>query len=268
VMLTASAAIGIPKLLPNQFTVQKDTKIVRQSVYIGFVEKNSPAEAAGIAAQDRLVSITYKGKTTPITAPAQLSGLTEQLAGQSVQVSLKRDGQDKYAFVTLRGLDEVDASQKTDKPKGYLGVSPSEYTLQRTTWSSPLVAAGLIKQITAETFRGLGSAIGNLSHGRTNKATEQVSGPVGVFVLLRDGSVLGIEFMVFVIAVISLTLAIMNILPIPALDGGRLFVTLLYHLVLRKPLTKEAEDRIHGLGFMALMLLFVLITIVDVRKFF
>jgi regulator of sigma E protease len=70
-----------------------------------------------------------------------------------------------------------------------------------------------------------------------------------------------------VIAVISLTLAIMNVLPIPALDGGRLFVTLIYRTI-KKPLTEKAEDIIHGTGFAVLMLLFVLITIVDVKRFF
>jgi len=64
-----------------------------------------------------------------------------------------------------------------------------------------------------------------------------------------------------------LTLAIMNILPIPALDGGRLFVTLAYRAI-RKPLNPKTEDRIHGSGFIALMLLFVLITVVDIRRIF
>jgi regulator of sigma E protease len=267
VMLTGAAAIGIPKILPNQFTVEKDTKIVRQDVYIGFVEEGSPAAEAGIEAQDRLISMTHEGQTVQVNRPEDLPGFTEQLAGQSVQVNLKRDGVEKYAFVTLRSLDEVEASKNTDTPKGYLGVSPTDYTLQRSTWSAPIVAAGLIKQFTVETFKGLGSAVSNLFRGNTAKATEQVSGPVGVFVLLRDGSVLGVEFILFLIAIISLTLAIMNILPIPALDGGRLFVTLFFRLI-RKPLTKDIEDKIHGVGFMALMLLFVLITIVDVRRFF
>lgn len=70
-----------------------------------------------------------------------------------------------------------------------------------------------------------------------------------------------------VVAVISLTLAIMNILPIPALDGGRLFVTLFYRLRGKK-LTAQAEDRIHGTGMAVLLTLFLLITIVDVRRFF
>ena len=70
-----------------------------------------------------------------------------------------------------------------------------------------------------------------------------------------------------IIAIISLTLALINALPIPALDGGRLFVTLLFKAI-RKPLTKRTEEAIHGAGFAFLMLLFVLITIVDIRRFF
>ena len=66
-------------------------------------------------------------------------------------------------------------------------------------------------------------------------------------------------------AIISLTLAVMNILPIPALDGGRWFVTALYK-ALRKPLTKEREEKIHGTGFLVLMALVVLITIADIGK--
>ena len=57
----------------------------------------------------------------------------------------------------------------------------------------------------------------------------------------------------------------MNALPIPALDGGRLFVTLLFR-VMKKPLTKDMEEKIHGSGFAVLMLLFVIITIVDVNR--
>ena len=89
---------------------------------------------------------------------------------------------------------------------------------------------------------------------------------MGVFVILKDSSLLGYQFILMIIAVISLTLAIMNVLPIPALDGGRLFVTWLFR-AMHRPLTKATEQRIHATGFMLLMLLFVLITIVDVRRF-
>jgi regulator of sigma E protease len=70
-----------------------------------------------------------------------------------------------------------------------------------------------------------------------------------------------------IIAIISLTLAIMNILPIPALDGGRLWLTLITHGT-GKPLSQEKEELINGLGFLFLMGLIILITFVDVKRFF
>jgi regulator of sigma E protease len=70
-----------------------------------------------------------------------------------------------------------------------------------------------------------------------------------------------------VTAIISLTLAVMNALPIPALDGGRWFVTALYR-VLKKPLTKEREEKIQATGFIILMTLVLVVTIADVAKLF
>ena len=90
---------------------------------------------------------------------------------------------------------------------------------------------------------------------------------MGIFAVLYEISKQGIGLVLFIIAIISLTLAIMNVLPIPALDGGRLFVMLLFR-ALKKPLKPELEEKIHGTGFMVLMALFVLITIVDIRRFF
>ena len=73
--------------------------------------------------------------------------------------------------------------------------------------------------------------------------------------------------MLFIIAYISLTLAIMNILPIPALDGGRLWITLVAR-GLKRPLTARREEMINAVGFMILISLVILITVVDVKRFF
>jgi regulator of sigma E protease len=72
--------------------------------------------------------------------------------------------------------------------------------------------------------------------------------------------------MLLIIAIVSLTLAIMNILPIPALDGGRLWLTLITR-GLKKPLSAHAEEVINASGFVLLMGLIILITIVDVNRF-
>lgn len=265
-MLTLLALIGMPKLIENQFTVASDTHVIQQDVLVGYVEPDSPAAIAGLQVRDKIVSITHENTQSLVTSADNLPSITKSLAGQSVQLNLVRSGQQTQTTVALRTADEVEASKKTDNPKGYLGISPTEYIVQRSTWSAPIMAAGFIKQVTQLTFKGLGTALAGLFQGNTAKASSQVAGPVGIFVLLRDGSLLGYRFILIIIAIISLTLAIINALPIPALDGGRLFVTLLFRAI-RKPLGKKTEDWIHGTGFAALMLLFVLITIVDVKRF-
>mgnify|MGYP003328903644 CR=1 FL=1 len=281
-LLTILALIGMPKLIDNQFTVFSDTKLTQQKVLVGYVEKNSPAANAGLKVEDQIIGyadpehpdplaeIDAQGTpaVTQLKAASELQRITPAFAGKQLSIKVRTpDGTVKMLTATLRTKDEVDASKKTAEPKGYLGVSPTEYTLQRSTWSAPIVAAGLIKQFSVMTLQGLGSALGNLFRGNTAAASSQVSGPVGIFILLKQGSLLGIEFILVILAIISLTLALINALPIPALDGGRLFVTLLFRAI-RKPLKKSTEEKIHGAGFAVLLLLIVLVTIVDIKRSF
>jgi regulator of sigma E protease len=125
-------------------------------------------------------------------------------------------------------------------------------------------------QAVANLGKAFGSAItgqGNQAKQEAAKAGENVSGPVGIYAVLKQGASLGYQFVLFVVAIISLTLAIMNALPIPALDGGRAAVMLAFRAA-KKPLKQRTEEMIHGIGFATLMALFVIITIVDIRRFF
>lgn len=275
ILFTIVALMGMPKLVDNQFTVASDTKIVedvdnKNVVLVGEVVDKSPASKAGIEKDQELVSIDG----IILDKPEQLSEITSTRASKEVVVVTK----DNSGNIESKKITLADT-------KPYLGIAPysgeTGYQIRRSTWSAPIVAVGVTKDFTILTMKGIGSAfkgLGSMLAGFTTgnqearqkgqtAATEQVSGPVGIFVVLRDGSSLGLAFILMVIAVISLTLAIMNILPIPALDGGRLFVTLFYRLRGKK-LTAQAEDRIHGTGMAVLLTLFLLITIVDVRRFF
>ncbi len=282
-ILTLLAIIGMPKLITKdwsgaeQFTVASDTKIVRQEVRAGIVQKGSPAESSGLANRDKILSINGMD----VKQAGQLHDLTTSLGGQTVTLVYERGGQTYTKTVTLLSKAEVEASLKTSDPKGYLGVTPVDLTIQRSTWSAPVVAAGFTGQMTWLTLKGLGHAVGGLGSTIAGlvtgnqaarekgqaEATAQVGGPVAIANILWGSGNLGLNFMLMIIAVISLTLAIINILPIPALDGGRLFVTLAFRAA-RKPLTASTEDYIHGIGMAVLLVLFALITIVDVRRFY
>lgn len=260
VLLTGLAWAGMPQLVADQFTVKRDTKVITQQVLAGYVDAGSPAAKAGVRAQDRLQAIGSAGRMAAIRDAQALPALTKQYAGQTVQLRYSHKGVSHTATVTLRNAEAA-------KTKGALGIAPADLTLQRSTWSAPLVAAGLVKQFTVLTLQGLGTVVTALFHGDTAKASAQVSGPVGIVVILKDGSLLGYQFVLAIVALISLTLAIFNVLPIPALDGGRLFVILLSRLFGRK-LSQQMEERIVGASFLLLIFLIILVTIVDVRRFF
>ncbi len=267
IILTFLAAVGMPRLIDNQFSITSDVHISRQEVLAGYIEPGSPAAQAGLQSRDQLISIQSDSGTYNLNSADNLPQTTRRNAGKDVLLTYKDGNQTKTVNLQLRGEQEVEASKKTNNPKGYLGISPTDYVIQRYTWSAPIEALAIMVQFTKLTFMGLGHALAGLFTGHAAQASAQVSGPVGIFVLLKDGSLLGYQFILMIIAVISLTLAIMNVLPIPALDGGRLFVMLAFRLM-KKPLTQTKEEWIHGTGFAALLVLLLLITIVDVRRFF
>lgn len=293
VLFTAVALVGMPQIISkssgvineDQFTVASDERITRNDVVTYGIVADSPAAAAGIQSGDVLVSVSVIGQEPiALTEPQQLSEWTSQNAGQEVAIELRRDGQTQTVSATLLSEEEVEASRNSDGAvtKGYLGLSDlALIQTKRYTWSAPVVAVGLSGQITKLTFQGIGTALKGLgsaiaglvtfnSEARQQgqaDASEQVSGPLGIFFVLKASAESGFIMLLFIIAFISLALAIMNILPIPALDGGRLYLTLIYR-VLNKPLTQKAEEAIVGTSFAALMILFILITIVDAKRFF
>lgn len=281
VLFTLLALIGMPKIIDNQFTVKSDTRLAASKILVGYIEPGSPAAKAGLKSSDELRDISLPGRSpVGIDSADNLPAITRNFAGQSVEVMYVRNGQNQRTKLTLLDKKTVEASRKTNNPKGYLGIVPTEFIMQRSTWSAPVVAVGFAGQVTALTFQGLGQALAGLGstiagittgntearqHGQT-KASEQVGGPVAIFFVLKDGSLLGYQFMLFIIAIVSLTLAIMNILPIPALDGGRLWMTLISRAV-NRPISARTEEIINATGFFVLIGLIFLITFVDVKRF-
>lgn len=272
VLLTVVAAIGMPKMIDNQFTIPSDTIVQSEPVRVAAVSAGLPADMAGIKVGDELLRVAG----TQMTDATKLTTLAKDHVGKTIDIVYKRDNVEKTASVTLR-------SNNSDK-KGYLGLSGSQKTTYRSTWSAPIVGVALTGQFTAYTFQGLGTTFVNFITGLAQKMSfdgatreaggeklaevnQNVGGPIAILGMLFPAARAdGAGSLLLVTALISLTLAVMNVLPIPALDGGRWFVTFLYRKVLRRPLTKEKEEKIHGTGFLVLMGLFVVIVIADIMK--
>jgi regulator of sigma E protease len=287
VLLTVLAWAGMPKLITkenvgvDQFTVASDTKVIHQDLIVGYVQPNSPAEKIGLTNRDIIVEIKSGSDVRRINAALQLKDATSDFAGQTVQLTYKRNNQLITKEVKLRSAAEVKASLSSDQPKGNLGVSPVELQIRRNTWSAPVVALGFTKQLFELTLKGLGHAVaglGSIIAGAVTgneqarisgqaKATEQIGGPVAIGAILWGSGTLGIYFILMIIAIISLTLALINTLPIPALDGGRLSLILFSRLLLKRPLSRKLEEAIVGTSMALILALLLLITIVDVKRF-
>ncbi|HRV75789.1 MAG: site-2 protease family protein [Candidatus Nomurabacteria bacterium] len=263
VLLTGLFLVGAPKLPfeslsfygKEQFYVKSDTKVINSKTIIGAVSDDSPAQKAGLDTGDTLISINNVAPS--VNSP--VSEITNDFAGQEVVVKFENGrGEIQESKVTLR--------EKGTK-EGVLGVSAVESVRLRSTWSAPINALATMGQSTQATFSGVSYAISNLVRGEGDKASEVVGGPVATVDAINNVSKSGLTELILLIALISLSLGIMNILPIPALDGGRLFLILLFRFR-GKVLTKEREESINAWGMGILLILIALITIVDVGRIF
>lgn len=270
VLLSILAVFGLPKIIPDQFSIASDTTTVSTPVQVGQLIEGYPAQKAGLKSRD--VIISFDG--VPITTTTQLIDTAKERRGETVPVTYERDGKEATVDVMLRDADS-----------SVFGATLGQQNYIKATWSAPIVGVVTTAQYTWVTFQGLGHLVANFFGGlvgqlSTNQETRQaatdkldeasasVAGPVGILgVIFPAASEAGFGQIVFLAAIISLTLAVMNALPIPSLDGGRWFVTAVFKLF-KKPLSKEREEKIHGTGFMILMLLFIVITVADVTKLF
>lgn len=273
VLFTILAISGMPKLLPNQFYLSSDAKISGGGVQVSAISKNSPAEKAGLNKNDTLLE--FNGQK--VENSTKIRQDLKNNAGKTVSLKISRNGKEISKSVKL--------NEKGNS--GFLGAVLSDGMQKiHSTWSAPIVGLGTTAQFTGETFKGVGELFVNFFGGifekvipnsdsqknantQLSKAGESVSGPVMVIGGIFPNIVsMGMDMILMLTAIISISLACMNVLPIPALDGGRWFMTFIFRVLLKKPLPKETEENINGWSFLALMGLSVLIIVLDFTKIF
>lgn len=280
VILTILAWVGMPQFIDNQFKVSGDTQIVTiKNVSVTEVKEGSPAAQGGLREGDEIVSMRpVSSDGGGIFFVRDVNGLLsfdKEYAGKEVFVTIKRGSNTVTSQVKL---NEVDAEY-------ILGAGVTGEAVYRSTWSAPVVGFGLTAQLTGETFKGIGQLFVNLFSGlfkqvnpdqvvresgaaELKSAGDSVSGPLGIVgvlfpaVLKSGGSTL-----FFFVALISVSLACMNVLPIPALDGGRWLMITIARLR-KKRLTKKTEEKIVGRSFIVIIIIALIVTILDITRFF
>lgn len=272
ILLTILAFAGMPQFITSQFYLKNDAQILGNGILIEEVFANSPAAQAGFQVGDKIIGID----DTNVLTPDQVTDYGSEHAGETGTYQVVRGDEIIELTPTLNPTD----SEYT------LGVAMSYgQTFIRSTWSAPLVGLATTVQLTGETFRGLGEMVWNLISGVISQfnpdnsvreagqaaiqsAGDSVSGPIGIIgVIFPAFASTGAANLTFLAALISVSLACMNILPIPALDGGRWLLIAIYKLR-HKKLTKETEEKIVSRAFMFLFMLIIIISILDIVRLF
>lgn len=253
-LLSIGFAVGMtPMVTPSSET---GGKVISEQIYIAEIAKDSPAAKAGILVGDQIVAGEFDNVKVAFTSIDLVGEFTRNHKSQTVTIDLIRDRQTIQKTVTV-STDEISP----------IGIGYIDQSKVRIAWyRAPVVAAKEGWGVLTLTFQFLGSFFGRLF--ASGQISDQVGGPVAIYSLSGLAASAGFVSFIQFIAILSINLGLFNILPFPALDGGRALFIVLEKIFRRKVVKEEIENIIHTIGFALLMALILAITYKDIiRKF-
>ena len=212
------------------------------------VREGGPAAQAGISAGDTITAIDGKDVRTWEEIGTEIA----ETKGETVDVNVKHE--DGTVETVTSGIE------KGENGKPVIGV---ETKMER---SPGLLLTSVKKGFTAtgSMAKMMYEVVGDLVTG--NISLDSFTGPLGIVKAVGDSAKVGIANVAYLTALISLNLAIINLLPLPALDGGRLLF-LIIRVFTGKRISESVEGKIHFVGILLLFALMIYITVIDVNRF-
>jgi regulator of sigma E protease len=259
-LFTYTQAVGVEQQIsPDQMAQATNVHAALESVRPG-----SPADKAGFKAGDIFTSESILRKTLGI----EYHG-TDAL-GYTTLISIDKEG-DPMEFIMKRGNKLVTimaTPQKgiiADQPnRPALGFTLTDLgTLKVPLSKAPVVGAQITWNATKQTAVGLYGFFKNIVLLKADLS--QVSGPVGIAGVVGTATAVGFTTLLSLVALISINLGIINLIPIPALDGGRLLFVIIESII-RRPINPKIAERVNMVGFALLLLLMVVVTAHDIYK--
>lgn len=250
ILFSLAFAIGSPQAIDQGNRGQADNLRVQ----IVEVLEGSPAQKAGIQVGDVILNVSGQ----EISTEKDVQDLVAANVGQELNLSLLRDTE----TINLK----VKPEYREDIKRGGVGVALTAVGVVRYPWYQAIFEG--FKQtfvLLAAIVVAFVDLIKNLIVGQS--VGGDVAGPVGIASMTGQVARMGFVYLLQFIALLSLNLAVINILPFPALDGGRILF-LIIEKIKGRPVKREVEAVIHNIGFLLLMLLVVWISIRDVWQLF
>ncbi len=234
----------------------KKIKVMKPpAVMINAVSKDFPAKEVGVKMGDAIKEVCVNGKCQSIETSTDFKKIVSKRADELVILKIERGDENVDINVTPRNVEG----------KGVIGVALVDvaivkYGFFEAVWGGVMKTFSMTVMILFAFFGLIASIF------TPEKAMVQdMAGPIGIAVLVGQIKELGFVYILNFMAMLSVNLAIINILPIPALDGGRILF-LIIEKFRGKPIDEKIEGVIHTISFVALMILIVGITVSDVIK--
>jgi regulator of sigma E protease len=242
VLFTFAYQLGMPTVVPGGTPT------------IVSITAKAPAAEAGLSVGDTVEKVVIDGKEAEAIST---EALREQITAgaKTVVIDYVHDGTKKQATVTPTGEDS----------NRYIGLAIEEIgTIQTGFFDAVAIAWKQTWGLVGAVWHTLGELVSGL-FGGTKGSIGELIGPVGLAGEVKSAAKISFAYLLAFTAAISVNLAVLNIMPFPALDGGRLLVVLVEAVTKRK-LSRSVVGVIHGIGFLLLILLLVFLTIGDIKK--
>lgn len=235
-----------------------DSGIINPKVQISAVISDSPANLAGLKPGDTILNLQSQNLNLKVEKVKEVQEFTNQNLGQEITLTIERG---KEVF-------DVSLVPRTSPPSGEgpMGVALVRTVVKSYPWYQALwQAISATANMTLAIIKGYQQVIKNLISGLPWGI--ELTGPVGIFNLLSQASQLGLNYFLQFVGIIAIYIALFNILPIPAVDGGKLLF-LGIEFIRKKPVSQKVEQNITAFFFSLLLILMVWVTIKDIKKLF
>jgi len=254
VLLSIVFGLGVPQ------SISDDIEANNPKVQIIAVVSDSPAEKAGIKIGDTIKEFSIFNSKFSIDKIGQVQELTEIYKNEEIILTIER-GKKIFNTTLVPRISPPEG-------EGAMGVALTRTTLVRYPWYlAPVKGVEACFNLTGSIIAGLSQVLGNLIYGKGLPAGAQLMGPIGIGLLMTQVARFGATYYLQFVALIAIYLAVFNILPIPALDGGKLLF-LAIEKVRGRALNPKIEQNITVVFFVLLISIMILVTIKDIIRIF
>ncbi len=255
-LFSISLMFGFPSIV----TEKNQNNIEKSFVVVTSVVEESPAKKIGLQSGDQIIEIRRNGEVL------SLENITTESIQKFISSSSKLITLDIMRSDQKLSLEIQPEKGVLDLDRPAIGISMErigklQFSFFEAIWQGFIMTGQMIKEIAS----GLSQLITRAVSG--DGSFDDVAGPVGIVKLVDSASNFGLNYLLGFTAFISINLAILNILPFPALDGGRLLIVMIEGIT-RKRIKPAIVNSINTIGFMILLLLMFAITVNDVIRLF